>query len=155
MLTTVTVSNGGRVAPALSAYLIIFVVAGLAAAVAAGTTALIPARKVGLVIDPGRTAILRAARRAFALQPYAAVTLRGIAGDANVSAALIVKHFGSKEALFDGSPTSVKPPSCCWPRRTPSSALTPSALWSRIAVTAGWICSSGSSSRPAAATSAR
>ena len=51
--------------------------------------------------DPGRTAILRAARRAFALQPYNAVTLRGIAADANVSAALIVKHFGSKESLFD------------------------------------------------------
>nr|WP_272954737.1 TetR/AcrR family transcriptional regulator [Kribbella sandramycini] len=44
---------------------------------------------------------MRAARRAFALQPYAAVTLRGIAKDANVSAALIVKHFGSKEALFE------------------------------------------------------
>lgn len=51
--------------------------------------------------DPGRTAILRAARRAFALQPYKAVTLRGIAADANVSAALIVKHFGSKELLFE------------------------------------------------------
>jgi len=53
------------------------------------------------VNDPGRITILRAARRAFALQPYNAVTLRGIAADANVSAALIVKHFGSKEALFD------------------------------------------------------
>lgn len=51
--------------------------------------------------DPGRIAILRAARRAFALQDYNAVTLRGIAADANVSAALIVKHFGSKEALFE------------------------------------------------------
>ena len=51
--------------------------------------------------DAGRIAILRAARRAFALQPYNAVTLRGIAADANVSAALIVKHFGSKESLFD------------------------------------------------------
>ena len=29
------------------------------------------------------------------------VTLRGIAADANVSAALIVKHFGSKESLFE------------------------------------------------------
>lgn len=49
----------------------------------------------------GRTAILRAARRAFARKPYAEVTLRGIAADANVSAALIVKHFGGKESLFD------------------------------------------------------
>ncbi|GES30873.1 TetR family transcriptional regulator [Streptomyces angustmyceticus] len=52
--------------------------------------------------DPGtgRTAILRAARRAFALRPYAEVTLRGIAADAGVSASLIVKRFGSKEQLF-------------------------------------------------------
>ncbi|WP_106401563.1 TetR/AcrR family transcriptional regulator [Actinocorallia populi] len=51
--------------------------------------------------DSGRDAILRAARRAFALRPYAAVTLRGIAAEAGVSAALIVKHFGGKEQLFD------------------------------------------------------
>lgn len=48
----------------------------------------------------GRQAILRAARRAFAFQPYAQVTLRGIAADADVSASLIVKLFGTKEALF-------------------------------------------------------
>jgi AcrR family transcriptional regulator len=53
------------------------------------------------VSDPGRTAILRAARRAFAREPYDAVTLRGVAADAGVSAALIVKHFGGKEALFE------------------------------------------------------
>ncbi|MFC0627926.1 TetR/AcrR family transcriptional regulator [Kribbella deserti] len=53
------------------------------------------------MVDTGRAAILLAARRAFALQPYAAVTLRGIAADAGVSASLIVKHFGSKELLFD------------------------------------------------------
>jgi AcrR family transcriptional regulator len=53
------------------------------------------------VTDVGRTAILRAARKAFARQPYSAVTLRGIAADAGVSASLIVKHFGGKESLFD------------------------------------------------------
>jgi AcrR family transcriptional regulator len=53
------------------------------------------------VTDAGRPAILKAARRAFARQPYAAVTLRGIAAEAGVSASLIVKHFGGKEALFD------------------------------------------------------
>ncbi|MCU7820682.1 TetR/AcrR family transcriptional regulator [Kitasatospora sp. DSM 101779] len=47
-----------------------------------------------------RQAVLRAARRAFALQPYAQVTLRGIAAEAEVSASLIVKLFGSKEELF-------------------------------------------------------
>lgn len=53
--------------------------------------------------DPasGRGAILRAARRAFAVRPYAEVTLRGIAADAGVSASLIVKHFGTKEELFN------------------------------------------------------
>lgn len=51
--------------------------------------------------DPGRTAILRAARKAFARESYDAVTLRGVAADAGVSAALILKYFGSKEALFE------------------------------------------------------
>ena len=41
-----------------------------------------PRRGTGEMTDTGRTAILRAARRAFARQPYAAVTLRGIAADA-------------------------------------------------------------------------
>ncbi|MFH7596750.1 TetR family transcriptional regulator [Streptomyces racemochromogenes] len=49
----------------------------------------------------GRDAIVRAARRAFTLRPYAEVTLRGIAADAGVSPSLIVKRFGSKEALFN------------------------------------------------------
>ncbi|WP_329120997.1 TetR/AcrR family transcriptional regulator [Streptomyces sp. NBC_01465] len=49
----------------------------------------------------GRDAILRAARRAFTLRPYAEVTMRGIAADAGVSASLIVKRFGTKEQLFD------------------------------------------------------
>jgi AcrR family transcriptional regulator len=53
------------------------------------------------VTDPGRTTILRAARKAFAREPYDAVTLRGVAADAGVSAALIVKYFGGKEALFE------------------------------------------------------
>ncbi|WP_406345812.1 TetR family transcriptional regulator [Streptomyces sp. NBC_00648] len=48
----------------------------------------------------GRDAILRAARRAFALRAYAEVTMRGIAADAGVSPSLIVKRFGSKEQLF-------------------------------------------------------
>lgn len=50
--------------------------------------------------ETGRDAILRAARRAFTLRPYAEVTMRSIAADAGVSASLIVKRFGSKERLF-------------------------------------------------------
>lgn len=49
----------------------------------------------------GRDAIVRAARRAFTLRPYAEVTLRGIAADAGVSPSLIVKRFGSKQRLFN------------------------------------------------------
>lgn len=48
----------------------------------------------------GRSAILRAARRAFVRRPYAEVTLRAVAADAGVSPSLIVKYFGSKERLF-------------------------------------------------------
>jgi len=55
----------------------------------------------GMDTGTGRHAILRAARRAFILGPYAEVTLRGIAAEAGVSASLIVKHFGSKEQLFN------------------------------------------------------
>ncbi|MGW1345906.1 MFS transporter [Kribbella sp. NPDC002412] len=45
VLTNVTITKENLVAPALSAYLIVFVVAGLAAAVAAGLVLLIPARR--------------------------------------------------------------------------------------------------------------
>ncbi|MBK1786680.1 TetR/AcrR family transcriptional regulator [Prauserella cavernicola] len=47
-----------------------------------------------------RAAVLRAARRRFSLHGYADVKLRDIAADAEVSAALVLKYFGSKEELF-------------------------------------------------------
>ncbi|MEB3369151.1 TetR/AcrR family transcriptional regulator [Saccharopolyspora mangrovi] len=47
-----------------------------------------------------RESILRAARRRFSSCGYADVTLRDIAADADVSAALVVKYFGGKEDLF-------------------------------------------------------
>ncbi|MEU8828522.1 TetR family transcriptional regulator [Streptomyces sp. NPDC048636] len=53
------------------------------------------------VDETGQQAIQRAARRAFTRQPYAEVTIRGIAADAGVSPSLVVKHFGSKERLFN------------------------------------------------------
>ncbi|MER5732054.1 TetR family transcriptional regulator [Streptomyces sp. NPDC002138] len=56
---------------------------------------------VGPEAGTGRDAIVRAARRAFTLRPYAEVTLRGIAAAAGVSPSLIVKRFGSKERLFN------------------------------------------------------
>ncbi|WP_255517911.1 MFS transporter [Kribbella sp. VKM Ac-2566] len=45
VLAGVTISSGGRVAPALSAYLIVFVIAGISALVAAGLVMFIPARR--------------------------------------------------------------------------------------------------------------
>jgi MFS family permease len=45
VLANVTIANAGRVAPALSAYLIVFVIAGLAALAAAGLVLLIPVRR--------------------------------------------------------------------------------------------------------------
>ncbi|MEU6643461.1 TetR family transcriptional regulator [Saccharomonospora sp. NPDC046836] len=47
-----------------------------------------------------RAAVLTAARRRFSLHGYADVKLRDIAADAQVSAALVMKYFGSKENLF-------------------------------------------------------
>lgn len=47
-----------------------------------------------------RQALVKHARHRFSQQGYADVTLRDIAADASVSAALVVKYFGSKENLF-------------------------------------------------------
>ena len=47
-----------------------------------------------------RDAIAAAARRQFAELGYDRATLRGIAGEAGVDAALVVRFHGSKEALF-------------------------------------------------------
>ncbi|MGH3758904.1 TetR family transcriptional regulator [Actinophytocola sp.] len=47
-----------------------------------------------------RDAIMRAARRRFAQRGFAEVGLRDIALDCGVSAALVVKYFGTKEQLF-------------------------------------------------------
>jgi AcrR family transcriptional regulator len=53
---------------------------------------------------PGQTttreAIAEAARRQFAELGYDRATLRGIAGEAGVDAALVVRFYGSKDALF-------------------------------------------------------
>jgi AcrR family transcriptional regulator len=48
-----------------------------------------------------REAIAEAARRQFAELGYDRATLRGIAGEAGVDAALVVRFYGSKDALFE------------------------------------------------------
>jgi hypothetical protein len=56
VLAGVTISRAGQVAPALSAYLIVFVIAGLAAVVAACLVLLIPARRPAPVpVEVGTT----------------------------------------------------------------------------------------------------
>src|SRR5918994_1403429 len=47
-----------------------------------------------------REAIAEAARRQFGELGYDRATLRGIAGEAGVDAALVVRFYGSKESLF-------------------------------------------------------
>jgi AcrR family transcriptional regulator len=47
-----------------------------------------------------RQAILDAARARFAKDGYALTTIRGIAADAGVDAALVMRFFGSKDELF-------------------------------------------------------
>ena len=47
-----------------------------------------------------RAAILQAARRRFASEPFEQVGVRNVASDAGVDAALIARYFGSKEDLF-------------------------------------------------------
>ncbi|MFF8594076.1 TetR family transcriptional regulator [Streptomyces sp. NPDC015220] len=47
-----------------------------------------------------RTAILKAARYFLARQEHTGVTLKAVAGRAGVSPPLILKYFGSKDALF-------------------------------------------------------
>jgi AcrR family transcriptional regulator len=47
-----------------------------------------------------REAIAEAARRQFAELGYDRATLRGIAGEAGVDAALVVRFYGAKDALF-------------------------------------------------------
>jgi AcrR family transcriptional regulator len=52
------------------------------------------------VSSPSHDAILSSARRLFGERGYRAVTVRDIAADAGVSAALVMKLFLSKEKLF-------------------------------------------------------
>jgi AcrR family transcriptional regulator len=60
------------------------------------------AKRSGRRPGPTRTreAIAEAARRQFAELGYDRATLRGMAGEAGVDAALVVRFYGSKEALF-------------------------------------------------------
>jgi AcrR family transcriptional regulator len=48
-----------------------------------------------------RAALVRAARRRFAMQGFRATTVRDIAADAGVNVALINRYFGSKDGLFE------------------------------------------------------
>src|SRR3954463_14058650 len=47
-----------------------------------------------------RATILAAARQRFAADGYAGATIRAVAGDAGIDAALVMRYFGNKEKLF-------------------------------------------------------
>jgi AcrR family transcriptional regulator len=51
-------------------------------------------------VETSKVAIARVAARKFAQDGYAHTTLRQIASEAGVDAALVIRHFGSKEGLF-------------------------------------------------------
>jgi AcrR family transcriptional regulator len=50
--------------------------------------------------DRTRAAILAAARERFAADGYERATIRGIAADAAIDPAMVIRYFGSKEKLF-------------------------------------------------------
>ncbi|GHE08110.1 TetR/AcrR family transcriptional regulator [Klenkia taihuensis] len=50
--------------------------------------------------DATRDDLLAAARRRFAADGYERTTIRAVAGDVGVDAALVIRYFGSKEGLF-------------------------------------------------------
>ncbi|QPK79846.1 TetR/AcrR family transcriptional regulator [Corynebacterium lizhenjunii] len=54
-------------------------------------------------LPPARTRILECSRQLFSEYTFAEVSLKDIAGAAGVSVALIVKHFGSKDGLFEAT----------------------------------------------------
>ncbi|MFB7500345.1 TetR family transcriptional regulator [Streptomyces sp. NPDC056161] len=72
-------------------------------AASAGTVASAPAGTAASArrdADATKAAILRAARHFLARQPHTDVTLKAVAERAGVSPPLILKYFGSKDALF-------------------------------------------------------
>jgi AcrR family transcriptional regulator len=52
---------------------------------------------------PTRKAILEAARRRFGADGYERTTVRAVAADAGVTAAMVIRYYGSKAALFAAS----------------------------------------------------
>ena len=61
-----------------------------------------------------RAAIMQAARRRFASQPFEQVGVREVAADAGVDAALIARYFGSKEDLFHEIVNDCPPDAAVW-----------------------------------------
>jgi AcrR family transcriptional regulator len=53
--------------------------------------------------DATKAAILAAARARFAGQGYERTTIRAVAADADIDAAMVMRYFGSKEQLFEAA----------------------------------------------------
>lgn len=53
--------------------------------------------------DRTKAAILRAARERFAAQGYERTTIRAVASDAGIDPSMVMRYFGNKAQLFDGT----------------------------------------------------
>src|SRR3954449_5186105 len=83
-----------------------------------------------------REQIIDTARRVFAAQGYAATTLSDIAGQLGVTAAALLRHVGSKDALFHDamhSSTAIEIPAAIRELATTPADVDPRLVLRRVA----------------------
>src|SRR5437764_14452558 len=81
-----------------------------------------------------REQILQAARAAFTQKGFATATLADIAGDLRVTPAAVLRHFESKQALFDAAMRgSIELPQCIADLETVDAATDPRVVLRRVA----------------------
>ncbi|HEY3056117.1 MAG TPA: TetR/AcrR family transcriptional regulator [Thermoanaerobaculia bacterium] len=81
-----------------------------------------------------REQILRSARSLFSLKGFAAATLADIAGELRVTPAAILRHFDSKQALFEAAMhTDVPLPQCIVDLQTVDASADPRVVLRRVA----------------------
>ncbi|HEV8657983.1 MAG TPA: TetR/AcrR family transcriptional regulator [Thermoanaerobaculia bacterium] len=81
-----------------------------------------------------REQILQSARSLFTLKGFASATLADIAGELHVTPAAILRHFDSKQALFEAAMhTKVKLPQCILDLQTVNASADPRVVLRRVA----------------------
>jgi AcrR family transcriptional regulator len=81
-----------------------------------------------------REQILRSARAVFSLKGFASATLADIAGELRVTPAAILRHFDSKQALFEAAMhTNVPLPQCIVDLQTVDASTDPRVVLRRVA----------------------